>query len=95
MAIIIQDYGTVGVGGAKFSWNELNCYNSPKTFECKNAFFYVAQSLSFTAVVNGKVEDGVLTVVRQSGGTATYSNGVLTLNCTEGSAYGNIFIIYE
>ena len=86
-----------GGGGATptISMGELNCYDSPQTFECTNAMFLAGTSYNWNALaLMGYVVEGVLTITYTNNASATYSDGVLKLQDYNGSAYGKVYIAY-
>ena len=98
MSIIKVDYGEVGGGSTPtIIYGTDNCYNTPKTYTCKNAFFVVGGGRNKSAMLMGNVIDGVLTYQKDTSvvTVCTYENGVLTLRENYSSDDGKVFIMYE
>ena len=96
--IVRASNGSGGGGNVVISWGVDNCYNSPKTYPCNNAMFFVGNVFGpESAMAAGYVNDGVLTKTKEESGLAsiTYTSGNLVLSESYSSVYGKVYIMYQ
>lgn len=90
--------GGGGGGNWTFSLNEVECYTSPKSFTCKNAFYFVCvdASISRGYQAYGYVDNGVLhNEYAQNNIVPTYNNGKLTLSGGYNAEFSRVYIAYQ